>query len=91
MYGNGYSMAIVLDHRSTATSLTGNQGASHLTSQTRLKFFSHMKVMYLSVLIGILNDAKRHLLSIFVQIQLTVTNRTFMDVKNCCEIVILIL
>ncbi len=24
MYGNGYSMAIVLDHRSTATSLTGN-------------------------------------------------------------------
>ncbi len=25
MYGNGYSMAIVLDHRSTATSLTGNQ------------------------------------------------------------------
>ncbi len=26
MYGNGYSMAIVLDHRSTATSLTGNWG-----------------------------------------------------------------
>ena len=25
MYGNGYSMAIVLDHRSTATSLTGNE------------------------------------------------------------------
>ncbi len=25
MYGNGYSMAIVLDHRSTATSLTGNR------------------------------------------------------------------
>ncbi len=24
MHGNGYSMAIVLDHRSTATSLTGN-------------------------------------------------------------------
>ncbi len=24
MSGNGYSMAIVLDHRSTATSLTGN-------------------------------------------------------------------
>ena len=24
MYGNGYSMAIVLDYRSTATSLTGN-------------------------------------------------------------------
>ncbi len=24
VYGNGYSMAIVLDHRSTATSLTGN-------------------------------------------------------------------
>ncbi len=24
MYGNGYSVAIVLDHRSTATSLTGN-------------------------------------------------------------------
>ncbi len=24
MNGNGYSMAIVLDHRSTATSLTGN-------------------------------------------------------------------
>ncbi len=24
MYGNGYSMAIVLDHRSAATSLTGN-------------------------------------------------------------------
>ncbi len=28
MYGNGYSMAIVLDHRSTATSLTGNQQIS---------------------------------------------------------------
>ncbi len=28
MYGNGYSMAIVLDHRSTATSLTGNRGAN---------------------------------------------------------------
>ncbi len=25
MYGNSYSMAIVLDHRSTATSLTGNR------------------------------------------------------------------
>ncbi len=25
MYGNGYSMPIVLDHRSTATSLTGNR------------------------------------------------------------------
>ncbi len=25
MYGNGYSMAIVLDHRSTRTSLTGNR------------------------------------------------------------------
>ncbi len=24
MYGNGYSMAIMFDHRSTATSLTGN-------------------------------------------------------------------
>ncbi len=24
MYGNGYSLAIVLDHRSPATSLTGN-------------------------------------------------------------------
>ncbi len=24
MYGNGYSMEIGLDHRSTATSLTGN-------------------------------------------------------------------
>ena len=24
MYGNGYSMAIVLDHGSSATSLTGN-------------------------------------------------------------------
>ncbi len=24
IYGNGYSMAIVLDHRSTTTSLTGN-------------------------------------------------------------------
>ncbi len=33
MYGNGYSMAIVLDHRSNATSLTGNEPlslASHL-------------------------------------------------------------
>ncbi len=31
MYGNGYSMAIVLDHRSTATSLTGKQlvGLAH--------------------------------------------------------------
>ncbi len=28
MYGNGYSMAIVLDHRSTATSLTGNEDES---------------------------------------------------------------
>ena len=56
-----------------------SQGASHLTSQTRLKFFSHLIVMYLSVLIGNPNDAKRHLLSIFVQIQLTVTNRTFID------------
>ena len=25
MYGNGYSMSIVLDHRSTAPSLTGKQ------------------------------------------------------------------
>ncbi len=32
MYGNGYSMAIVLDHRSTATSLTGNM------SQMSVKF-----------------------------------------------------
>ncbi len=30
MYGNGYSMAIVLDHRSTATSLTGNPEVIHM-------------------------------------------------------------
>ncbi len=35
MYGNGYSMAIVLDHRSTATSLTGNP--SIFTKATILK------------------------------------------------------
>ncbi len=27
MYGNGYFMAIVFDHRSTATSLTGNHSS----------------------------------------------------------------
>ncbi len=32
MYGNGYSMAIVLDHRSTATSLTGNQAPAYSVS-----------------------------------------------------------
>ncbi len=33
MYGNGYSMAIVLDLRSTATSLTGNLGAEGLRNK----------------------------------------------------------
>ncbi len=47
MYGNGYSMAIVLDHRSTATSLTGNS----------MSFGNHVKFrqpnMYLINLIRI--------------------------------------
>ncbi len=47
MYGNGYSMAIVLDHRSTATSLTGNQHTvikSAAQSMCKLKAGEHKTV-----------------------------------------------
>ena len=40
MYGNGYSMAIVLDHRSTATSLTGNLGYNAWNMENRSPLYN---------------------------------------------------
>ncbi len=47
MYGNGYSMAIVLDHRSTATSLTGNHTLRLAQTVTNIKHIIHENIMHL--------------------------------------------
>ncbi len=49
MYGNGYSMAIVLDHRSTATSLTGNSWKNPGTLMPRLYKKTHQILEHLKI------------------------------------------
>ena len=44
MYGSGYSMAIVLDHRSTATSLTGNWGKLRVKLEFSIKNWGKLLV-----------------------------------------------
>ncbi len=57
MYGNGYSMAIVLDHRSTATSLTGNMKPIFGTNLVRI---FHDEVFSLIQLHTSINDTAEY-------------------------------
>ncbi len=52
----------------------------------RLKFFSQLILMYLSVLLRNPNDAELNLVSVFVQIHLTVRNREFTPAKNAHQV-----
>ena len=56
---------------------------AHWTTQIHLKFFSQLILMYLSALMRNPNNAELHLVSIFVQIHLTVTNREFTYYGYC--------
>ncbi len=52
MYGNGYSMAIVLDHRFTAISLTGNRWLKGSSSLFTEKLATGLKTNMVPLIIG---------------------------------------